>query len=110
MAEEYTEKFDELYWSYNCPLQMWQCGDGTWRVINYMPRKERIVTLDERVTREELPSFCEKAARTLRNLADLFDALGDGKINTIYYPDEKVEDAILSREEKKQIDKKGEKR
>jgi len=110
MTEEGIKKFGKWYWSYNCPLQMWHCDNNTWRVINYMPRKERIATLDKHITREELPNFCEHAARTLRNLADLFDALADGRIDNIYYPDEKVEDAILNREEKKQIDKKGEKK
>jgi len=76
------EKFDEVFWSYNCPLQMWKgSDDGTWSVINYMPRKMRIADLSERVTKEELPSFCENTARILRNLAELFDALGEGKID-----------------------------
>ena len=34
----------------------------------------------------------------MRNLAELFDALAAGKIDTIYYPDEKVGDAISERE------------
>ena len=96
--KEEQEKFDDLYWSYNCPLQMWCNGDGTWEILNYMPRKERTIRIDEQVTKEELPSFCKNAAHILRNLADLFDALGSGKIDTIYYPDEKVEEAILEKE------------
>ena len=95
--EENMEEWDGLYWSYNLPLQMWHNDDGTWEVINYMPRKERIVRLDQRVTKEELPDFCKNTAYILRNLADLFDALADGKIDAIYYPDEKVEDAILEK-------------
>lgn len=98
MTDEDQENFDELFWEYNCPLQMWHRDDGTWSVVNYMPRKERIVTLGMHVTKKELPVFCKNASYILRNLADLFDALADGKINTIYYPDEKVEDAILERE------------
>ena len=96
--EESQERFDDLYWSYNCPLQMWPCDNSTWSIVNYMPRKERIATLDERVTKEELPSFCKKTAYILRNLAELFDALGEGKIDTIYYPDEKVEEAVSEME------------
>ena len=92
--EKNQEKFDKLFWSYNCPLQMFPLKNGTWNVLNYMPRKERIANLDEQVTREELPDFCKNAARILRNLADLFDALADDKIDIVYYPDEKVEDAI----------------
>lgn len=96
--EEEKQNFDKLFWSYNCPLQMWHCDDDTWDVINYMPRKERIAALGEKVTKEELPSFCKNTACILRNLAELFDALADGKIDTIYYPDEKVKDAISERE------------
>ena len=103
MSEENHGRFDELFWSYNCPLQMWHHDDDTWSIVNYMPRKERIVTLDERVTKKELPRFCKNASYILRNLADLFDALADGKIDAIYYPDEKVEDAILEREKEKEV-------
>ena len=92
------EKFNNLFWAYNCPLQMWRNDDGTWRVINYMPRKERIGILDEQITKEELPDFCKNTAHILRNLAELFDALADGKIDTIYYPDKKMEDAMSERE------------
>ena len=96
--EEIQERFDDLYWSYNCPLQMWYNGDGTWSILNYMPRKERAIRLEEQVTKKELPHFCKNAAQILRNLADLFDALGEGKIDTIYYPDEKVEEAVSEME------------
>lgn len=100
MSEEKHETFDGIYWSYNCPLQMQHSDDNdTWSVLNYMPRKEQVVYIDERVTKEELPVFCKNAARILRNLAELFDALGEGKIDTIYYPDEKVQDAISEKEE-----------
>jgi hypothetical protein len=98
MAEEDQERFDKLFWSYNCPLQMWPTEDGTWRVLNYMPRKERIATFDDRVTKEELPSFCKNTARILRNLAGLFDALAVGKIDLIYYPDKDLDVAISDRE------------
>ena len=67
-----------------------------------MPRKERVATLDVWVTRKELPDFCRNTARILRNLADLFDALRDGKIDKIYYPDEMVEDAILEKQKEKE--------
>lgn len=84
---------DSLYWAFNMPLQMWK-GDDGWRVLNYMPRKEYCQFLDERVPESELKPFCLKAASVLRNLADLFDALGDRKIDVIYYPDELVAEAI----------------
>jgi len=97
-----TSEFDELYWSYNCPLQMQHNADNdTWSILNYMPRKERVIRIDERVTKEELPVFCKNAARILRNLAELFDALGEGKIDAIYYPDKNVQDAISEKEEER---------
>jgi len=95
-----TNAWNELYWSYNCPLQMWGDAKGGWRVVNYEPRKERCVSLDVRVTAEEMPQFCRNAAIRLRNLADLFDAMADGKIDVIYYPDETVEAAIAARNER----------
>ena len=97
------ENFGKLFWSYNCPLQMQHSDDNTWSVINYMPRKERIAALGKKVTKEELPSFCRNTAYILRNLAKLFDALADGKIDTIYYPDEKVKDAISEREKELKV-------
>ncbi len=53
--ETELSEFGELYWAYNLPLQMWR-GDDGWRVVNYMPRKESVVSLDQRVTKEQLPS------------------------------------------------------
>lgn len=84
-----TEEWDEEFWAYNCPLQMWPQKDG-FSVLNYMPRKERAEYLGELVTAAEVPAFCNNAAVTLRNLADLFEALGQGKIDAIYFPDETV--------------------
>ena len=92
-----TEEWPDIFWSYNLPLQMWPTdaeGEEAWRVLNYMPRKERIQSLAELVTKAELPQFCKNTAAVLRNLAELFEALGEGKIKTIYYPDEKVEEAV----------------
>lgn len=89
-----SEAWNELYWSYNCPLQMWGDADTGWSVVNYMPRKERCITLEERVTKEEMPQFCRNAAIRLRNLAALFEAMAEGKIDIIYYPDESLESAI----------------
>ena len=96
MSEEVkpTDEWGSLYWAYNCPLQMWQRSKDTWRVLNYMPRKEDCDTMDEPVTREEMPQFCRNAAIRLRNLAKLFDAMAEGKIDYIYYPDKDVEKAI----------------
>lgn len=90
-----TEQWNGLYWAYNLPLQMWHSEEG-WRVLNYMPRKERCQNLEELVTKEELPQFCQNTATILRNLADLFELLGKGEINHVYYPDESPEEAIQS--------------
>lgn len=86
-----TKEWDDLYWAYNCPLQMWPNEDG-WRVINYMPRKECCGELEVIVTPEEMPTFCSNAAARLRNLASLFEAMSEGKIKHIYYPDATIED------------------
>lgn len=94
-----TDAWDGLYWSYNCPLQMWGNAEDGWRVVNYMPRKGSCIDMETRVTAEEKPRFCRNAAARLRNLANLFDAMADGKIETIYYPDETVEEAIAKQEE-----------
>lgn len=92
---EPTKEWDGLYWAYNCPLQMWPSDDG-WRVVNYMPRKETCCEMEEYVSEAELPQFCKNAAIRLRNLADLFDALGNREIEMIYYPDKSVEEARQS--------------
>lgn len=97
-----TEEWQDIYWGMNMPLQMWgstneTTGEREYAVLNYMPRKERCQTLESRVTQEELPQFCKNAAVVLRNLASLFEALGEGKIRTIYYPDQTVEEAVKSK-------------
>lgn len=89
-----TEQFNSLYWSYNLPLQMWTTDDGTWRMLNYMPRKESCLTLEDVIKKEELPKLCKNTANILRNLAYLFEALGRGEIDRIYYPDQSLEEAI----------------
>lgn len=91
---EPTEEWNQLYWAFNMPLQMWADHDN-WRVLNYMPRKQCCEFLEEEVTKEELPQYCRNAAARLRNLAELFEALGDGKIHTIYYPNETVVEAMV---------------
>jgi len=93
---EYTNKYDHIYWAYNLPLQMMAVNKDRddddseiigWRILNYMARKERCVFLDELVSKEELPVICKNTAAVLRNLANQFEALAEGKIKYIYYPD-----------------------
>lgn len=87
-----------LYWAYNCPLQMHGNAKNGWRCVNYMPRKETCCDLEYRVTAAEMPQFCRNAAAILRNLAALFDAMADGKIDRIYCPDKDVAKAIAERQ------------
>ena len=93
-----TENFPKSYWGLNCPLQMWGDAKSGWRVVNYMPRRETCGELDERITEKEMPQFCKNTASILRNLADLFDAMADGKIDYIYYPDKSIAEAIADAE------------
>ena len=89
-----TEEWNNIYWDFNLPLQMWPLPNGNWRVVNYMPRHQRCEEMEQEVTEAELPQFCKNAATVLRNLANLFDTLAEKKINVIYYPDQDVDDAI----------------
>lgn len=88
----------KAFWLMNCPLQMWGDGGTSWRVINYMPRKETCCEFDERISADEMPAVCRNSAAVLRNLAALFDAMAEGKIDTIYYPGQTVEEAIQARQ------------
>lgn len=94
-----TEEWNGLFWAYNLPLQMWGNDEDGWRVLNYMPRKERCQYLESSVTKEELPQFCKNTAMILRNLADLFETLGRGEIKLVYYPDELPAEAIKGAKE-----------
>ena len=94
---EYTDEYGREYWAWNCPLQMWATYKDEedektpvtgWRILNYMPRKEACCSMDEEITPEEMPAYCRNAAKVLRNLADRFDMVADGKVTNIYYPDE----------------------
>lgn len=90
-----SENFGANFYGSNMPVQMW-AGDepgDTIRVVNYMARKEHCGELEVE-TREEAAIVCRNSAALLRNLADLFEAFADGKIDVVYYPDESVSDAI----------------
>ena len=99
--ETELEQFGPLYWACNLPLQMWPTDDGKWSALNYSPRNQSVFALEQKVSLEQLPDFCDNAAKHLRNMADLFEALRDGKISRIYYHDETIEDAIKACEELK---------
>jgi hypothetical protein len=100
-----TENFPEKFWAYNLPLQI--CADmhqyddepedeesKLYRILNYMPRKDTVRYIEEVMTKEEMQAFCKNSAEILRNLAGLFDAFAEGKIDLIYYPDKPVSEAI----------------
>jgi len=92
----------EGYWLFNLPLQIWRQDDGTWHIpANYMARKERCASLDEHVSDADRPQFCRNTAAILRNLADLFDAVADGQLDHIYYPNKPVSEAIAETAEKR---------
>ena len=93
--------WDKIYWAYNLPLQIWKSGDGTWSIVNYIPRKECCASLDEHVSDADRPQFCRNTAAVLRNLAALFDAAADGQLDHIYYPDKPVAEAIAEAAEKR---------
>jgi hypothetical protein len=57
--------------------------------------------LDDHVSDADRPQFCRNAAAILRNLADLFDAAAEGKVDYIYYPDKPVSEAIAETAEKR---------
>lgn len=98
---EYTKNFDEIYWSYNLPLQLWaiqENSDGKdideseqssikeWGCLNYMPRKEAVSDLGEYIGQDEIGPVCRNTIKILQNLIEKFKELESGKINHIYYP------------------------
>ena len=88
-------KWSEGYWMFNLPLKIRRLDDGTWHVpVNYQPRTEHCVSLDNHVSDADRPQFCRNSAAILRNLADLFDAAADGQVDYIYDPDQPVAEAI----------------
>ena len=83
-----TDDWGSAFWRCNLPLQMWPNDDNTFGVVDYMARKESVVRLDKTVTPEELSQFCKNTSVILRNLAERFEMLGRGEIDSIYYADE----------------------
>jgi hypothetical protein len=88
-----------FYFIYNLPLQAWARHEDDedesspvtdWRILNYMPRKERCQNLNLSEVLDDLSKeqFCETAALVFENLARLWRALGKGEIDHVYYPDE----------------------
>jgi len=92
----------DWYWSYNLPLQLFRRTDGTVEILNYMPRRAAVRTLDERLPAQDAAAFCEQAAQYFDNLATLFRAFGRGDIDHVYYHDAKLEEAIRDTKETRQ--------
>lgn len=91
----------EHYWEYNMPLQAFANSDGSASILNYMPRKQWAVELDEPVPAAMRESFFNTAADKLENLAKLMRLFAAGKIRAVYYHDESPEKAI---EDAKELD------
>jgi len=86
-----------LYWAYNLPLQVWPKHLDTndpnspvvgARVLNYMPRKERLeeCELSDLLGEQTREEFFESAALVLENLARLMRDAGKGPELHVYYP------------------------
>ncbi len=86
------ENWSELYWTYNLPLQVFSTDDGCLKVLNYMPRKESLINLDSTVCPSDRKNFCDNTALILRNMANRFEMLGRGEVDSVYYPDEGMDD------------------
>ena len=91
---------NNLYWSYNCPLQAWpehQDDDMETgpivetKILNYMPRKQSLnwLTLSDLLdTGETREQFFKKAALHLENLARQFREAANKPETLIYYHDD----------------------
>ena len=81
---------NSIYWAYNLPLQAWPTNEGSYHILNYMPRHERCEMLEmSNVVGDQSPEeFFETAAKHLENLARQFRRLANKEIDRVYYPDE----------------------
>ena len=81
---------NSIYWAYNLPLQAWPTNEGSYHILNYMPRHERCEMLDLRnVIEDQTPKeFFQTAAQYLENLAKRFRKIANGEVDIVYYPDE----------------------
>ena len=80
--------------NYNLPLQAWREEDGSIRVLNYMPRRERCNNLDLSELKDD--GIVEKdyfygVSVNLINLAILFAEFAEGKRYHVYYHDEDLD-------------------
>ena len=106
-AKRVSKKLDlgEIYFTYNLPIQIFlaykEDGDpksgidpyktGVW---NYMPRKNKmdeetladLFTDPDSITNDDIKALMVVTAAILRNLGKEMLKLGEGKIDTVYYP------------------------
>ena len=94
---------NSLYWSYNLPLQVWPTHEDPEdenspvvdaRILNYMPRKERVVKcnlkdLQGEQTRQE---YFETAAIYFENMARLMREAATDESLAIYYHDDGMDE------------------
>jgi hypothetical protein len=97
------------YFAFNMPLQVWPVfaahprneeNEGRenpvvdYRILNYMPRKERCTELHlsevVNLSKISFADFFQIAADNLRHLADLFDEESGRPTNKIYYHDQEI--------------------
>ena len=78
-----------IYWAYNLPLQYWPGeADGDARILNYMPRKERVQNTELELGDQTHEEFFNTAADKLENMAKLFRKVALNPKLTVYYHDE----------------------
>lgn len=109
-AQRISEVVGRVFYAYNLPLQCWidkdeDTGKVSGRILNYMPRKETCCDLSfEELFNETMPSkekwedFCNTNIAILGNLIRQWEAIRDGKINQIYYPNTNLEETIRNLE------------
>lgn len=97
--------FGEIYFTYNLPIQILlvykkeddpKSGIDPYEtcVWNYMPRKNRmneqsladLFSDPDSITKDDVKDLMVVTAAILRNLSKKMLKLGEGKIDTVYYP------------------------
>ncbi len=80
-----------FYFACNLPLQVYWDEDGKdARIVNYMPRKERIceLKLSAVIADQSREEFFSEAASYFENLASLMRKAANGSNEVIYYHDQ----------------------
>lgn len=110
VAKRVAEDIGRTHFAFNLPLQMWfekdeETDEISCRMLNYMPRKEQVCDLQlselydgKMPTKEQFRDFCDTTIAIYKNLIRKFEALRDGKIDTVYYPNSDTETEIRSSE------------